>query len=249
MGVWVAGLDVVRPPRTVLSNLSFEVPTGRRLAIVGPSGCGKTSLLRVLAGLDSADTGTVLIADLPVHQARHLGRISMAFQQPALLPWAGALDNVLLPVRLRGRPTPADLQRATELLSLMEIDPAYWAARPDVLSGGMRQRVALAGALLPNPSVLLLDEPFASVDEITRFRLAAALDTVLDGERQTALLVTHSVAEALVFADRVLVLGGRPATIVADVPVTAPRGRSLAAISRPPLAGLADRVLRALGFG
>lgn len=252
MSLHLEGLSVVKRgadgPRTIFQDVSFRVETGQRLAIVGPSGCGKTTLLRVVAGLDEGATGNVLVDGAPL-DARRRGRISMAFQEPALLPWAGALDNVLLPVRLGGRPELSDVDRARRLLELVEIDREFWDTRPTALSGGMRQRVALAAALVTEPSLLLLDEPFASVDEITRFRLLRALDVILAARKPTCLLVTHSVTEALIFSDQILVLGGQPASITYDTLVDAPRPRTPAQVSELPLARISACTMQALGLG
>jgi NitT/TauT family transport system ATP-binding protein len=249
----VENLTLAKPApdglRTILHQVSFELAPGSRTAVIGASGCGKTSLLRILGGLDPPNTGTVLLDGAPADELRSRGRISMAFQEAPLLPWSSAWDNVLLPLRLRRRVGLPDRDRAAELLRLMEIDPDFWRARPPALSGGMRQRVALAAALVVQPFLLLLDEPFGSVDEITRFRLLDALDAVLARRRTTCVLVTHSVTEAVIFADRVLVLGGRPTSIVADIRVEAERPRTPGAVSRPPLAAIAAEALSSLGLG
>jgi NitT/TauT family transport system ATP-binding protein len=244
----VDDLDVNRGGRLVLRGVTFQVESGGRLAVVGASGSGKTSLLRVVAGLDDHIGGRVTLDGSSVDTVRSQGRISIAFQEPTLLPWATTLDNVLLPVRLRGRTQRSDVGRARDLLRLLEIDEAFWGARPTALSGEMRQRVALAAALVTQPAVLLLDEPFASVDEITRYRLLGSLDDVLAQHRPTCLLVTHSVNEAMLFADRVLVLGGEPTAVVDVVPAETARPRLPSHLTEPSLAGAAGRVLRALGW-
>jgi len=216
------GFRVGGAPLPVLDDLTVEVPAGSLVAIVGPNGCGKSTLLRVIAGLLSPATGTVEVEGRPVSGPDP--RVGLVFQEPRLLPWRTATDNVTFPLELAGRPPGERHGRASELLRLVGL--RYWGgARPDQLSGGMRQRLAIARALALEPSVLLLDEPFSALDALTRERFNAELLRLWQRLGPTIALVTHSIPEAVFLADRVLVLGPRPARLLADVPVDLPRPR------------------------
>jgi NitT/TauT family transport system ATP-binding protein len=210
-----------------LASISLAIPTGQVAAIVGPSGSGKSTLLRLISGLLAPDTGTVALDG-----SRVVGpdeRVGMVFQEPRLLPWRSAEDNVAYPLELRGEPGPARLARARQLLGLVGLK-GFETARPAQLSGGMAQRVALARALALDPPVLLLDEPFGALDALTRDRLDAELLGLWERTGTTIVLVTHSIPEAVFLADRVLVLSARPGRIVADIPVELSRPRRWADI-------------------
>jgi NitT/TauT family transport system ATP-binding protein len=200
-------------------------------ALVGPSGCGKSTILRMVAGLEAPDGGSVRIGGETPAQVQARGGLAMAFQDPSLLPWRSLAGNVALALKLARRPAdPARVQAIIDRVGLS----GYEAARPAELSGGMRQRAAIARALVTDPEVLLLDEPFGAVDELTRARLNADLPALWRGGGTTVLLVTHSVREAVGLADRVVVLSSRPARVVADLPIPpgteadTPEGRRLA---------------------
>jgi ABC-type nitrate/sulfonate/bicarbonate transport system ATPase subunit len=214
-----------------LRGLSLRVARGEVVAVVGPSGCGKSSLLDLVCGLAAPADGRVA-ADPAV----------LMPQRDALLPWLSALDNAALPLRLAGRDRDAARAGAREVLGELGLD-GFDRARPDELSGGMRQRVAFARTLLSGRPVLCLDEPFGALDALTRADAQAWLATALEREPRTVLLVTHDVEEALVLADRVVVLSPRPGRVVAELPVTEPRPRRR---TDPAIVALRERALEAL---
>ncbi|HET7678015.1 MAG TPA: ABC transporter ATP-binding protein, partial [Candidatus Limnocylindrales bacterium] len=189
-------------------------------AVIGPNGSGKSTLLRLVGGLLAPEAGSVSLDGRPVVGPDP--RVGFVFQEPRLLPWRDARDNVAYPLELAGLPAGARRRRALELLELVGVAD-FAAARPHELSGGMRQRVAIARALALEPAVLLLDEPFSALDALTRERLNAELLELWGRTGTTILLVTHSIAEAVFLADRVLVLSPRPGRVVADVAVPLPR--------------------------
>jgi NitT/TauT family transport system ATP-binding protein len=206
----------------VIDGLDLEIPRGSVVALVGPNGCGKSTLLRVIAGLLLPAEGTVAIDGRPVHGPD--AKVGLVFQEPRLLPWRTTLANVVFPLEVAGRPADERQRRAAELLRLVGLRD--WAkARPAELSGGMRQRAAIARALALEPSVLLLDEPFSALDALTRERMNVELLRLWDRIGTTIVVVTHSIQEAIFLADRVLVLSPRPARLVADLPVELPRPR------------------------
>jgi NitT/TauT family transport system ATP-binding protein len=214
-------------PLTALQGVSFSVPAGQLLSIIGPSGCGKSTLLRIAGGLLRPSEGAALIHDEPPARAQRRHEIGFVFQDPALLPWRNVLANVRLPLEILREPQD---ERLTEgLLDLMGL-AGFRDYYPHQLSGGMLQRVAIARALAFDPSLLLMDEPFGALDEITRsamryelLRLWAAADSA---GRKTVIFVTHSIAEALVLSDRVIVLSGRPGRVLADLDVELSRPRT-----------------------
>jgi NitT/TauT family transport system ATP-binding protein len=191
---------------------------------VGPNGCGKSTLLRVIAGLLPAEAGIVEVEGRPVVGPDP--RVGLVFQEPRLLPWRTALANVAFPLEVGGAGRPAREARARDLLGLVGLRD-WEGARPGELSGGMRQRLAIARALALEPSVLLLDEPFSALDALTRERFNVELLRLWERIGSTIVLVTHSIPEAVFLADRVVVLSPRPAAITADVAVELPRPRRL----------------------
>ena len=207
-----------------LADLDLRVAEREVVAIVGPNGCGKSTLLRIMSGLLAPDMGTVTsfgAAVMGVHP-----RVGLVFQEPRLLPWRTVLDNVALPLELAGVPRSERGARAREVLELADL-AAFAGAMPHQLSGGMAQRASLARALAPRPDVLLLDEPFSALDAMTRERLDDELLELWSRTGTTIVLVTHSIAEAVYLADRVLVMSPRPGRIVAEVEVSAARPRRL----------------------
>ncbi|MDQ3447714.1 MAG: ABC transporter ATP-binding protein [Chloroflexota bacterium] len=205
-----------------LRDVSFDVADGSIVAIVGPNGSGKSTLLRLIGGLLDPDGGEVTIGDRPVEGADQ--RVGIVFQEPRLLPWRDVLDNVALPLELAGESRLAREGRARELVGLVGL-VGFERARPHQLSGGMRQRAALARALVREPGVLLLDEPFSALDALTRERLDLELLRLWERTGTTIVLVTHDIAEAIFLADRVLVLTARPGHVAADIAVELPRPR------------------------
>ncbi len=205
-----------------VSDISLKVRTSEFLAIIGPSGCGKTTLLRMIAGLETPTDGTITCCGGPPARLAREHRIGMAFQDPALLPWASLRRNVEFVYRAAGRRP--DRERVDEILDLVGLR-SLAHLRPHEASGGMRQRVALARALVMEPSLLLLDEPFGALDAITRRRLNRELERVWTVVRPTTVLITHAVEEAVLLADRVVVMSGRPSTIVREITVPMARPR------------------------
>jgi NitT/TauT family transport system ATP-binding protein len=220
-----------RTPLPALEHISFAIPSGAFVALVGPSGCGKTTLLRVVGGLLSPTSGTVTIGTDTPDQARQQRRISLMFQQAVLLPWRTALHNIELPLQVAGMPPQQRRTIAHEFLALVGLGD-FAQAYPHQLSGGMKQRVALARALAFQPSVLLMDEPFAALDEMTRERLNSELLRIWTNTRATVLFITHALAEAVFLADRVMVLSQQPGCIIADMPIPLPRPRTPALLEQ-----------------
>jgi NitT/TauT family transport system ATP-binding protein len=211
----------------VLDAITFDVGEREVVAIVGPNGSGKSTLLRLISGLIQPDAGTITLDGQPVADADP--RIGLVFQEPRLLPWRQALDNVALPLELDGARPAERRRRARELLELVGLE-GFAAAYPHQLSGGMRQRLAIARALAREPSVLLLDEPFSALDAITRERFNAELLDLWQRTGATILLVTHSIPEAVFLADRVMVMSPRPGKVIAEVPVELARPRTTAVL-------------------
>jgi NitT/TauT family transport system ATP-binding protein len=201
-----------------LEGIDLAVEEGEFLSLLGPSGCGKSTLLRVIAGLIPASSGRV-----EVRAARH-GETGFVFQDPTLMPWASAIGNVMLPLRLSGVPRREAEPRAAEALTQVGLS-GFERARPRALSGGMRMRVSIARALVTRPRLLLLDEPFAALDEITRHRLNDDLLTLWAATRFTAILVTHSVFESVYLSSRIAVMAARPGRVAEELPVDAPLPR------------------------
>ncbi|MEM3484428.1 MAG: ABC transporter ATP-binding protein [Candidatus Methanomethyliaceae archaeon] len=210
----------------VLTDISFCVREGEFLAVVGPSGCGKTTLLKLIAGLLVPTGGSISVGDKTV--TGPLGIVGMVFQSPVLLPWRRVLQNVLLPIEILGGNKNYCKQQALELLSLVGIEE--FAQRwPWELSLGMQQRVALCRALIHDPPLLLLDEPFAAVDALTREELDVELERLWAAKQKTIILVTHSIEEAVLLADHIIVLTPRPGQINARIQVSLPRPRAVTA--------------------
>lgn len=211
-------------PVAALDAVSFDVANGEFVAVVGRSGCGKSTLLRLVAGLLTPTSGEVWVGGERVVKPRR--DISMVFQRPALLPWRSVLGNVLLPVEIHRWPRAAYRSRALDLLELVGL-AGFEGRLPHELSGGMQQRVALCRSLLTEPEVLLMDEPFSALDALTREELGAGLQDLHMALGTTILFVTHSIEEAVLLADRVVVLTERPGRVRRILDVEAPRPRSL----------------------
>ena len=208
-----------------LRGVDLEVANGEFVAVIGRSGCGKSTLLRLIAGLLTPSAGEVTVAGAPVRQPRP--DAAMMFQRAALLPWRSALGNVLLAVELLGLDRTGQAERAAELLDAVGL-AGFHHCLPHELSGGMQQRVALCRALIQRPRLLLMDEPFSALDALTREELATELQRVHADLGATTVLVTHSIQEAVLLADRVVVLTERPGRVSRILPVPFARPRSLA---------------------
>ena len=204
---------------------TFSVEKGEFVCLLGPSGCGKSTLLMMIAGLEAVTDGAILAGGTPMTEPR--ADIGIVFQDPTLLPWKTALQNVLFPIEMMRRSRSSYLGRAMELLRLVHLDDAVHK-RPRELSGGMRQRVSLCRALIADPGVLLMDEPFSALDAITRDDMNIVLLELWERYRKTVLFVTHSIREAVLLADRVLVMGRSPSQIIAEIKVPFVRPRDFA---------------------
>ncbi len=230
---------------SALEEINLSVPDGAFVSLIGPSGCGKSTLLRLAADVLQPTAGRVSIGDAPPRAARTARRIGMVFQEPALLRWRRVARNVELPLELGGRRDEEGRRRALELLARVGL--ADTAERlPRQLSGGQRQRVALARALIQDPAVLLMDEPFGALDQITRDEMNRMLLQVWEATRITVLFVTHSIAEAVYLSDRVAVFTPRPGRIHALIDIPLPRPRLPAVRRDPAFFELEMRVLSAL---
>ena len=223
----------------VLAAIDCVVEEGEFVSLLGPSGCGKSTLLMMVAGLEKVTRGRIYADDRLVEAP--LGNIGIVFQDPTLLPWRTTLANVLFPIDMRRRPRAEDIERARGLLDLVGLGHAV-AAKPRQLSGGMRQRAALCRALVTDPRLLLMDEPFSALDAITRDDMSLVLLDVWERYRKTVLFVTHSIREAALLSDRVLVLGGKPAGIIEDLRIPFARPRSSELTSTPAFHELCDHL-------
>ena len=226
----LAGLGVDFPtregePLTALDAVDLSVGGGEVIALIGPNGCGKSTLLRVIAGLLTPARGTAELDGAVITGPD--ARVGLVFQEPRLLPWRTSAGNITYPLELDGWSPERRSTRLAELVELVRLDPSAVAARPSELSGGTRQRVALARALALAPQVLLLDEPFSALDAMTRERFDLELLRLWDEAATTIVMVTHSIPEAVLVADRVVVMSPRPGRIAAEVPVDLPRPRTL----------------------
>jgi NitT/TauT family transport system ATP-binding protein len=225
---------------TALESIDLEIPDGQFVAVVGPSGCGKSTLLSLVAGLRVPSSGAVL-CDGERMTAPMPRKVGMIFQEANLLPWLSAVDNVAFPLKLRRVAKAERLAAARRMLELTGL-AGFEDRLPHQLSGGMKQRVAIARGLVQNPAVLLMDEPFASLDEQTRMVLGDELLRIWSETRKTVLFVTHSLNEAVYLADRVVVLSARPGRVVDDVAVDLPRPRSFAMTTNERFGVLKDRI-------
>lgn len=222
-------LDTGEPLRA-LARVSLSVPAACFCSVVGPSGCGKSTLLMLIAGLFRATEGRILVNGRPVMGPWR--GVGMVFQRDVLLEWRTVLGNVLLPVEVKGLPLSRYRDRALSLLDMVGLG-GFASVYPDQLSGGMRQRVAICRALVHDPPLLLMDEPFAAVDALTREKLHADLLRLIAESPKTVVFVTHNIEEAVLLADQVVVMGPRPGTVLRTFPVDIPRPRGLASRSHP----------------
>lgn len=230
-----------------LEDIDLTLQPGTLTALVGPSGCGKSTILRMVAGLETPDEGGVLSVDgIEPLTLRKRGEIAIAFQDASLLPWRTAASNVALAQRLARQKV--DRTQVDHLLGLVGLK-GFEKAKPAQLSGGMRQRVAIARCLATSPRLLLLDEPFGAVDELTRRRLNIELPPIWEEKGTTTLLVTHSIDEAVLLADTIVVMSAKPGRIVARVDVDIERPRRAAHLYSDRFHELVDEIGALLGVG
>jgi len=225
-----------------LEDIALTVQPGRFTVIVGPSGCGKSSLLMMMAGLRSQTEGTILIDGKPILDPDP-NRVGVVFQDANLFPWLNAVDNVAFPLMLRGMGKSERLARAAEMLELVGLGHAG-ARFPSELSGGMKQRVSIARGLVQDPPVLLMDEPFAALDEQTRMTMGEELLRIWSKTSKTVVFVTHSLSEAVYLADEVLVMSAHPGRIIDRIEVDLPRPRTYEMMASPTFGQLRDRIWR-----
>lgn len=225
--------DTAGGPVTALENVSVQLEAGSFTSLLGPSGCGKSTLLRIISDLLTPTTGNVTVLGATPESARENRQLGFVFQDAALLPWRNAIENVLLPLEIGpGRATDEDRSRAQELLTLVGLEGRA-EALPSQLSGGQRQRVSIARALITRPKVLLMDEPFGALDEITRDRLNEELLNIWKLTGTTIVFVTHSIAEAVFLSQRVVVMSAQPGRISEVHDIDLPGERSRAVRSLP----------------
>ncbi len=236
----VDGDDVV-----ALRDVSLTIEREEFVAIVGPSGCGKSTLLRLIAGLLRPTAGDVLIDGTPVTEPRQ--DTGIVFQNPTLLPWASVTDNVLFPLKLMRQMREDSVTTVHELLKLVGL-AGFEHRYPRELSGGMQQRAAICRALIHDPGILLMDEPFGALDALTREEMSLELLRIWTAQPKTILFVTHSIPEAILLADRVLVMSPRPGRIVEDIAVPLPRPRTFDLEGRREFQECAQRIRRLI-FG
>ena len=218
--------------RTVhaLDKVSFEIQAGDFVSLVGPSGCGKSTLLKIVSGLLPAFFGSVAVNDKPVDEP--LENVGMVFQSPVLLKWRPVLGNVLLPVEFAKLDLASHRERARSLLKLVGLE-GFEEMYPHQLSGGMQQRVSLCRALVMDPQLLLMDEPFGALDAMTRDELDIELLRIWQDRRKTVLFVTHSIQEAVFLSDHVIVMSARPGRLLEQITIQLPRPRTMEMISTP----------------
>jgi len=219
------------PVVTALQDINLDIGLAEFVAVVGPSGCGKSTLLRILAGLIPTSSGSVWFGDRKLAGPRH--DIGVVFQSPVLFPWRTVLDNVLIPIDVQKLDRKKYLSRARELINLVglsEFEQRY----PAELSGGMQQRVGIVRALVHDPAMLLMDEPFGALDAMTREHMNVELQRLWMAQSKTILFITHSISEAVFLADRVVVMTPRPGRIAEVLDIDLPRERTLDMMTTPP---------------
>lgn len=227
-------------PVTALRDINFSIDNGEFVAVLGPSGCGKSTLLRLLAGLFPASSGAVEIYGKTVDGPQP--DTGIVFQKPTLLPWKNILQNVLFPIVYKhGRASTRDTRAALEMLEMVSLDD-FSRHMPEQLSGGMQQRVGIARALLMDPEILIMDEPFSALDALTREEMGFELLDIWGQKPKTVLFITHSIAEAVLLADRVLILSPRPASVIDEIHIKLPRPRTAQTMRLAEFSEYTDRI-------
>src|SRR6202012_5888901 len=229
-----------RQDALAVSHVSFDVKPGRFVVLVGPSGCGKSSLLMMMAGLRHPTSGTILVSGVLIKD-RDPNRVGVVFQEPSLFPWLTAEENVEFPLTLRGVAKKDRRAKAQEALQLVGLE-GFGSRHPHELSGGMKQRVSIARGLVQDPPVLLMDEPFAALDEQTRMTMGDELLRIWAATGKTIVFVTHSLTEAVYLADDVIVMSPLPGRIVDRLEVALPRPRTYEMLSGDAFGRLRDRI-------
>jgi NitT/TauT family transport system ATP-binding protein len=226
-----------------LKEVSLDIPRDQFVTLVGPSGCGKSTLMKLIGGLIAPSEGVVKLDGKPLDRpSRDVG---MVFQRPVLLPWRSVLGNILFPIQMLGWPIPKYLDEAHRLIELVGLK-GFEKALPKELSGGMQQRVSICRALIYNPRLLLMDEPFGALDAMTREDLSIEVMRIWTERRKTVVFVTHSISEAALLADRVIVMTARPGRVVMDLPIDLPRPRDLATEFTPRFKEYSDLIRGAI---
>jgi NitT/TauT family transport system ATP-binding protein len=232
-------------PLKVLEPIDLFCPEGSFTAIIGPSGCGKSTLLRLAIGLEQQDAGEITIGGKAPLEIARSGDLGVAFQDPALLPWRSVRSNIALPLDVIGRHRAAEAERIERLIELVGLK-GFADALPSELSGGMRQRVSIARALVTAPDLLFLDEPFGALDQILRRQMNLEMQRIWLESRATTLLITHGIDEAVFLADQVLVMSGRPGRIVDSVAIDLPRPRDPSIFREPGFHRICDQIAERL---
>ena len=224
---------------TALDHVGFEVQAGNFVSIVGPSGCGKSTLLKIVSGLLTPSSGTVTVHGEPVRAP--LENVGMVFQAPILLKWRSVIGNILLPVEFARLDIPSHTERTRALIKLVGLE-GFDEMYPHQLSGGMQQRVSLCRALVTDPQLLLMDEPFGALDAMTRDELDMELLRIWEERKKTVLFVTHSIQEAVFLSDVVFVMSARPGRLLEQIPINLPRPRSMEMMTDQKFGGYALKI-------